>query len=280
MWGGRALVRNLPGIDRVATLTNTSIVELDMLPQHRVVVGGSYVGLEFAQMYRRFGAAVTIGEMAPRLIAREDEQISAAVKEILEAEGVAVRLDAECIRFEPRGAEIPVGLQFQAGKAADARRNEPGLRRGSPRSTTKSRGAATPSRCGNDRPPHGGGLTATPVAARPERDRAGEGRQARLSAKVLKAAGFSTRRLVEHGVKGVVVRLHDFYCEGFRMTATCGRCGLAPGPSLESVGKEPECRRAFAAYARATARDPRPGPIDKDNRGPSVLSPSEVPLLE
>jgi pyruvate/2-oxoglutarate dehydrogenase complex dihydrolipoamide dehydrogenase (E3) component len=113
--GGRALVPDLPGIDRVATLTNTSILELDTLPQHLVVVGGSYVGLEFAQMYRRFGAAVTVVEMAPRLIAREDEGVSAAVKEILEAEGIAVRVAAECIRFEPGGAEIAVGLECASG---------------------------------------------------------------------------------------------------------------------------------------------------------------------
>jgi pyruvate/2-oxoglutarate dehydrogenase complex dihydrolipoamide dehydrogenase (E3) component len=105
----------MPGIDRVATLTNTSILELDILPQHLVVVGGSYVGLEFAQMYRRFGAAVTVVEMAPQLIKREDADVSAAVKEILEAEGIAVRLDAECIRFEPRGAEIAVGLECASG---------------------------------------------------------------------------------------------------------------------------------------------------------------------
>jgi pyruvate/2-oxoglutarate dehydrogenase complex dihydrolipoamide dehydrogenase (E3) component len=86
-----------------------------MLPQHLVVVGGSYVGLEFAQMYRRFGAAVTVVEKSPRLIAREDEDVSAAVKEILEAEGITVRLNAECIRFEPRGAEIAVGLECASG---------------------------------------------------------------------------------------------------------------------------------------------------------------------
>ena len=113
--GGRALVPNLPGIDRVTTLTNTSILELDTLPQHLVIVGGSYVGLEFAQMYRRFGAQVTVVEMAPRLIAREDEDVSAAVKEILEAEGIAVRLNAECIRFEPQGAEIAVGVECASG---------------------------------------------------------------------------------------------------------------------------------------------------------------------
>jgi pyruvate/2-oxoglutarate dehydrogenase complex dihydrolipoamide dehydrogenase (E3) component len=114
--GGRARIPDLPGIDHVATLTNTSILGLDTLPEHLVVIGGSYVGLEFAQMYRRFGVAVTVVEMAPRLVAREDEDVSAAIKEILEAEGIAVRLDAECIRFEPRGAKIAVGLECAAGE--------------------------------------------------------------------------------------------------------------------------------------------------------------------
>ncbi len=113
--GGRARIPDLPGIDRVATLTNTSILELDTLPQHLIVVGGSYIGLEFAQMYRRFGAQVTVVEMAPRLIAREDEDVSAAIKQILEAEGIAVHLDAECIRFEPKGAEIAVGVECASG---------------------------------------------------------------------------------------------------------------------------------------------------------------------
>jgi pyruvate/2-oxoglutarate dehydrogenase complex dihydrolipoamide dehydrogenase (E3) component len=113
--GGRALVPDLPGIDRVATLTNTSILELQTLPRHLVVVGSSYVSLEFAQMFRRFGSAMTVVEKAPRLIAREDEDVSAAVKEILEAEGITVRVDAECIRFEPRGAEIAVGAKCASG---------------------------------------------------------------------------------------------------------------------------------------------------------------------
>jgi len=113
--GGRALVPNLPGIDRVATLTNTTILALDTLPRHLVVIGGSYIGLEFAQMYRRFGSAVTVVEKAPRLIPREDEDVSAAVKEILEGEGIAVRLGAECIRFEPHGAEIGVGVDCTSG---------------------------------------------------------------------------------------------------------------------------------------------------------------------
>jgi pyruvate/2-oxoglutarate dehydrogenase complex dihydrolipoamide dehydrogenase (E3) component len=113
--GGRAVIPNMPGIDRVAVLTNTSILELDTLPQHLIVVGGSYIGLEFAQMYRRFGAAVTIVEKSARLIAREDEDVSESIRQILEAEGVAMRLNAKCIHFEPRGAEIAVGLDCASG---------------------------------------------------------------------------------------------------------------------------------------------------------------------
>ena len=113
--GGRASIPDLPGIDRVAILDNTSILDLDALPRHLIVVGGSYIGLEFAQMYRRFGAAVTIVEKLPRLIAHEDEDISAAIKQIIEAEGVAVRLDAQCIQFDPRGADIAVGLDCASG---------------------------------------------------------------------------------------------------------------------------------------------------------------------
>jgi pyruvate/2-oxoglutarate dehydrogenase complex dihydrolipoamide dehydrogenase (E3) component len=113
--GGRALFPPMPGIDRVAVMTNTSILELNSIPEHLVVVGGSYIGLEFAQMYRRFGAGVTVVEKTPRLIGREDEDVSSTIKEILEAEGVAVRLDAECIHFEPQGAAIGVGLDCKAG---------------------------------------------------------------------------------------------------------------------------------------------------------------------
>jgi len=108
--GGRAARPDLPGIDEVKVLDNTDMVALDQVPRHLVVVGGSYVGLEFAQMFRRFGANVTVVEMGPRLISREDEDVSAAVKDILEREGIAVRLDAECIRFEPQRDGIKVGL--------------------------------------------------------------------------------------------------------------------------------------------------------------------------
>src|SRR5260370_15236705 len=86
--GGRALVPNLHGIGEIPFLTNSTILALDRVPEHLVVVGGSYVGLEFAQMYRRFGAAVTIVEMGARLIGREDGDVSQGIREILEGEGI------------------------------------------------------------------------------------------------------------------------------------------------------------------------------------------------
>jgi pyruvate/2-oxoglutarate dehydrogenase complex dihydrolipoamide dehydrogenase (E3) component len=113
--GGRAAVPNLPGVDKISYLTNSLMMDLDTLPRHLVVVGGSYVGLEFAQMYRRFGAEVTVVEKAPRLIAREDEDVSAAIQEFLEAEGIEFRLNAECIRFTPHDKEIAVGVDCITG---------------------------------------------------------------------------------------------------------------------------------------------------------------------
>jgi len=108
--GGRALIPAMLGLDEVSYLTNSSMMNVDFLPEHLIIVGGSYIGLEFAQMYRRFGANVTIVEKAPRLIAREDEDVSNAVREILEREGVEVRLNAECITAHARGARVVVGL--------------------------------------------------------------------------------------------------------------------------------------------------------------------------
>jgi pyruvate/2-oxoglutarate dehydrogenase complex dihydrolipoamide dehydrogenase (E3) component len=98
--GARARVPDFPGLETIDYLTNSSMMDVDFIPEHLLIVGGSYVGLEFAQMYRRFGARVTVIEMQDRLISREDEDVSAAVQEILEGEGVQVRLEAECIGFE------------------------------------------------------------------------------------------------------------------------------------------------------------------------------------
>jgi pyruvate/2-oxoglutarate dehydrogenase complex dihydrolipoamide dehydrogenase (E3) component len=87
-------------------LTNSSMMAVDFRPRHLIIVGGSYIGLEFGQMYRRFGSRVTIVEMAARLVRHEDEDVSAAIKDIVEHEGVAVRLNAECISLAKRGDEI------------------------------------------------------------------------------------------------------------------------------------------------------------------------------
>ena len=108
--GGRASVPDMPGLRDVPFFTNSSIMDVDFLPDHLLIIGGSYVGLEFAQMYRRFGSRVTVVEMAPRLIAREDEEVSATVKAILEGEGIAIRLNAECLSVARHGEGVSVHL--------------------------------------------------------------------------------------------------------------------------------------------------------------------------
>jgi pyruvate/2-oxoglutarate dehydrogenase complex dihydrolipoamide dehydrogenase (E3) component len=114
--GGRAVVPDMPGVDQISYLTNTSILELDVLPRHLLIVGGSYIGLEFAQMYRRFGSEVTVIEMKPRLIWREDPDVSTAIQEIFEKEGIAIRTEAECIRFTPRKPDIAAGVNCTTGE--------------------------------------------------------------------------------------------------------------------------------------------------------------------
>jgi len=113
--GGRPLVPDMPGLESVPYLTNQSMMTLASLPEHLLVAGGSYIGLEFGQVLRRFGARVTVIEMGPRLVAREDEDVSAALKEILELEGIEVRLNAKClsVRKEPDG--VSVGLECSEG---------------------------------------------------------------------------------------------------------------------------------------------------------------------
>ena len=88
--GGRAVAPDMPGLADIDYMTNVGILELDTVPEHLVIIGGSYIALEFAQMYRRFGAQVTVIERGPRLTSREDEDVSATIKEILEAEGIDV----------------------------------------------------------------------------------------------------------------------------------------------------------------------------------------------
>jgi pyruvate/2-oxoglutarate dehydrogenase complex dihydrolipoamide dehydrogenase (E3) component len=113
--GARASTPPMPGLDQVRYLTNSSMMDVDFLPEHLVIVGGSYVGLEFGQMYRRFGSKVTIVEMGPRLIQREDEEVSEAIREILENEGINIRLNADCIAVEKRGEQVAINVECISG---------------------------------------------------------------------------------------------------------------------------------------------------------------------
>ena len=107
--GARAVRPEVPGIDSVPTLDNVSIMELDRVPEHLVIVGGSYIGLEFAQMMRRFGAEVTVVERSARLLPREDADVCAAIRSILENEGIRFALASECISLSRDGDRIAVG---------------------------------------------------------------------------------------------------------------------------------------------------------------------------
>ena len=109
--GGRASVPDLPGVREVPFLDNASIMELSQVPEHLVIVGGSYIGMEFAQMMRRFGARVTVVERAAKLLPREDDDVADGVRAILEAEGVVFQLGSECLSLQQRGAEVVVGAQ-------------------------------------------------------------------------------------------------------------------------------------------------------------------------
>jgi pyruvate/2-oxoglutarate dehydrogenase complex dihydrolipoamide dehydrogenase (E3) component len=113
--GGRPRLPPFPGIDTTPYLTNVTMMDLDVLPEHLIVVGGSYVGLEFAQMFRRFGSRVTIVEMAPRLIAREDEDVSLAIQDFLKAEGITLRLDAMCISLHTGDDGVSVNVNCKEG---------------------------------------------------------------------------------------------------------------------------------------------------------------------
>ena len=116
--GGRASVPELPGVHTVPFLDNASIMELAAVPEHLVIVGGSYIGMEFAQMMRRFGARVTVVERAQRLLPREDDDVSDSVRAILEAEGVVFQLGSECLSLAQRGTSVVVGAQCGADAPA------------------------------------------------------------------------------------------------------------------------------------------------------------------
>ena len=105
----------MPGVHDIEYLTNSNMMEVYFLPEHLVVIGGSYIGLEFAQMYRRFGCPVTVVHRGDRLVNREDPDVSEAIKDILENEGIDVRLGAECVEFKKRGKEIVVTASCAPG---------------------------------------------------------------------------------------------------------------------------------------------------------------------
>ncbi len=113
--GTRARVPDMPGVGAVDFMTSSSILELDCLPAHLIIVGGSYVGLEFAQIFRRFGSEVTVVEMGSRLIRREDPEVSDAIRQIFERDGIEVRLAAECVRLEERRDEVAINVSCEDG---------------------------------------------------------------------------------------------------------------------------------------------------------------------
>lgn len=111
--GGRAFVPN--GFEEVDYLTNSSIMELNTVPEHLIIVGGGYIGLEFGQMYRRFGSEVTIIEQGEQLLPKEDEDISEAIQKILEDEGVRFRFNADCIGGAKEGGQVVVEVDCNEG---------------------------------------------------------------------------------------------------------------------------------------------------------------------
>ena len=114
--GARAFVPNMKGLEKISYFTNSNIMDIDFVPDHLIIIGGSYVGLEFAQMYRRFGSQVTVIEKSPRLIPKEDPDISEAVREILQDEGIDIRLNSECIQFDKQNGKIIVEMDCTDSK--------------------------------------------------------------------------------------------------------------------------------------------------------------------
>jgi pyruvate/2-oxoglutarate dehydrogenase complex dihydrolipoamide dehydrogenase (E3) component len=113
--GGRAVVPSMPGVNEIPYLNNSSMMAVDFLPRHLVIVGGGYIGLEFGQMFRRFGSEVTIVEMGRHLIGHEDEDVSKAIEDILRQEGIHVRLESTCIGFRPHAEGVAVNVDCEDG---------------------------------------------------------------------------------------------------------------------------------------------------------------------
>ena len=113
--GARAFVPPMPGLDEIEYLTNSNVMDVDFLPEHLIVIGGSYIGLEFGQMYRRFGSEVTVVQKGPRLIPRDDPDVSETVKEIMESEGINIRLEAEGLTAKRHEEGVQVSLDCDRG---------------------------------------------------------------------------------------------------------------------------------------------------------------------
>ena len=113
--GCRPTIPQMPGVDSVPFLTSTTILDLEQLPEHLIVIGGGYVGLEFAQMFRRFGSQVTVVDRKSRLAPHEDEDASKVIREVFDSESVAIRLNANCIHLEQRGSHVAVGVECTEG---------------------------------------------------------------------------------------------------------------------------------------------------------------------
>jgi pyruvate/2-oxoglutarate dehydrogenase complex dihydrolipoamide dehydrogenase (E3) component len=118
--GGRPLIPRMPGLDAVPYLTSVSMMDLDFVPEHLLVIGGSYVGLEFAQIFRRFGSRVTVVEMGPRLVGHEDEDVSRCIEDFLSGEGIALRLGAQCVSMHSAVDGLSVGLDCKEGAPREA----------------------------------------------------------------------------------------------------------------------------------------------------------------
>ncbi len=116
--GGRASIPSVAGLDQIKFLTNSSMMDVDFLPEHLIILGGSYIGLEFGQMYRRFGSRVTIIELGTRLIGREDEDVSQAVAEIVTAEGVDVRANSHCLSVEKKGTGLTATVMCEGKRTS------------------------------------------------------------------------------------------------------------------------------------------------------------------
>lgn len=113
--GARPVVPDMPGVDSVPFLTSTTVLDLDEVPKHLIIVGAGYVGLEFAQMFRRFGAAVTVIDKKKHSGAHDDEDIAQAVREILEKEGVQTRMSSTCTHLKKQGEQVAVELDCEDG---------------------------------------------------------------------------------------------------------------------------------------------------------------------